>query len=169
MDALRDRFQSFADEQRIERLQGCLELERELKNCEKRRKSLIKEATAKEMQRQLEQKKPSSSIIHAVTGAIWKKKKQENIEQSESKESKTTVTIDDETKELTLPSCNKEAHALWACRARSLGCGADLVTLNKCFKSSPVQNCKLEQEIIGKCVQKNLSELQKRVKERNNN
>ena len=80
-------------------------------------------------------------------------------------------------------NCQREEHAVWACRAISLGCGADLVRLRTCFNELPhptsiLENtetayesktssksdfpCRQYQEVVGRCVASNLHDLAQR-------
>ena len=89
-------------------------------------------------------------------------------------------------------ACQREEHALWACRAVAVGCGEPLTKLRDCFdavgprevltqkdggcyesshqssKGKQTIPCAEFQEAVGKCVAKNLHELQQRVAQREN-
>lgn len=82
------------------------------------------------------------------------------------------------------PNCVREEHALWACRAVALQCGADLVHLRNCFREkgdddvlSETRTCYEKtcqdefscmelQRKLGSCVLKNANSLARRMDER---
>lgn len=84
------------------------------------------------------------------------------------------------------PNCQREEHAVWSCRAVSLGCGANLSELRTCFHELPEKTsilettetayepksasqndfpCRKVQERLGKCVATNLRDLANSVAE----
>mmetsp|Transcript_7893 Transcript_7893/g.8703 ORF Transcript_7893/g.8703 Transcript_7893/m.8703 type:complete len:283 (+) Transcript_7893:105-953(+) len=85
-------------------------------------------------------------------------------------------------------SCLRENHALWACRAMSLGCASDLVQLKKCIERKSTGSlsslhyddgsndsnkdedslsfCRIEQKQVGDCVTTNWKELIERMNRR---
>ncbi|GAX17949.1 hypothetical protein FisN_18Hu159 [Fistulifera solaris] len=83
------------------------------------------------------------------------------------------------------PNCVREEHALWACRAVALQCGADLVQLKNCFKDKGDDailsetrtsyesksdeddfSCMDLQRTLGSCVLKKANALARRMDER---
>lgn len=171
MNSITDRFQEFADEQRVERLASCKALEKALKDCQRKRDKLLQKLKSEEKlanDKQISTPSSSQSFWNR-----WRKPRSENnnplqvsnaipndgnkSQEQKNPPSKTTAVL----------NCHREAHALWACRAKALKCGSELVTLNKCFKTDPTDSCREEQEIVGKCVIKNSSELEERIRKRN--
>ena len=93
-----------------------------------------------------------------------------------------------------IPSCSRETHAVWACRAMAVGCGEQLKFMRWCFQdgeeramaaavsahgkgedpaSASVEaaggrsgGCVLEQRALSSCVLRGEEELEKRVRER---
>lgn len=85
-------------------------------------------------------------------------------------------------------NCTRETHAIYACKALALGCGADLMEMKKCFvnelgttnpssiyydsaqnnQSSSLSStkCQLEQKKVGQCIRKNMEELNQRMETR---
>ncbi len=91
------------------------------------------------------------------------------------------------------PSCSRENHAVWGCRAMALGCATELVQLKKCFQKHEYNNpayfaydqnesppeshrgeldirtdvlnddCRLDMQKLGKCVSINWEELDTRL------
>lgn len=80
-------------------------------------------------------------------------------------------------------NCQREVHAVWACRAISLSCGTELVELRRCFiqntgemlthKETAYESrgnkgasedfpCKEFQQKVGSCIAKAASELERR-------
>ena len=95
----------------------------------------------------------------------------------------TAGTISPQQQRSSQPTCNREIHAVWACRALSLGCGADLVQLKKCFQSKENENgldptchyhlqhsppdetgkdCSLYQTRVAKCVTQTWNKMEQR-------
>ena len=90
------------------------------------------------------------------------------------------------------PSCHRESHSVWACRALAVGCADHLVPLRKCLRrtgsaavhyegssgealaedggaiggTGSVDECVLEQQALAQCVNVKLDELDKRFRER---
>ena len=89
------------------------------------------------------------------------------------------------------PSCHRESHSVWACRALAVGCADHLVPLRKCLQrtgsaavhyegsgnalaedggaiggTGSVDECVLEQQALAQCVNVKLDELDKRFRER---
>lgn len=79
-------------------------------------------------------------------------------------------------------TCQRELHAVWACRAIAVGCGEDLVRLRNCFDKAtpavilagePVYEqaskqvpCGELQQRMASCIQKSAMDLQQRVEAR---
>lgn len=85
------------------------------------------------------------------------------------------------------PTCAREIHSSWACRAVSLACSPDVIGLRNCFKEIGVKDeilsvpyfgyqegadvgkripCREWQESLGKCVAERATELGERVTKR---
>ena len=152
---LRDRFQEFDDQQRIDRLSECRKLEKILHNCRKRHqpgkpKSRYKKNTDNE--------DPIESISIGVRNmkyfgwrGILNKSSSPSAQQKDpsansetadagdtsDKRAKASAANDGPDISVFYPkirsSCAREEHAVWACRAISTGCGKDLSELKKCF------------------------------------
>ena len=186
----------FMDEQRLERLKQCQEIEQYYKHCQERRRAMLakhqepipQEWNVEEcipgtrMARYFGWHKetppsegPISSLFHDNLNALAEEPSRETFI-----EDTTTGTQND-----TIPSCAKEAHSLWACRSVGLGCASHLSELKACFDSTPdilttpetayeqtpankVVPCQVQQEHLGKCVVQQAKELQRRLDQSNN-
>eukprot|EP01083_Nonionella_stella_P053476 141471_1 len=215
---------SFADDQRLERLRQCLEIEEALFECERIRNKVAATTTT--------QTQPSGGRL----GLRWGKREsnddvtvtdtsslndgdssnsprtklnltragmkmsrfydwnlsnpraQEAIHNMRSDGGFTSMlnlndnlqgreTVDDD---VGASTCSREKHAIWGCRAMSVGCAKELVTLKKCFQndlgttnpqhfaydrqvsSDEVDECRLDMRNLGDCVTKNMEELRLR-------
>mmetsp|Transcript_13989 Transcript_13989/g.20893 ORF Transcript_13989/g.20893 Transcript_13989/m.20893 type:complete len:238 (-) Transcript_13989:47-760(-) len=221
---------SFADDQRLERLRQCLEIEEALFECERIRIKVAATTT---------QTQPSSGRL----GLRWGKRETNNDDltvtdtdtsslndgdSSNSPRAKLNLTragmkmsrfydwnlsnpraqeaihnmrsdggftsmlnlndtlegrkkFDDNVETST---CSREKHAIWGCRAMSVGCAKELVTLKKCFQNdlgttnpqhfaydrqevssdpdSKIDECRLDMRNLGDCVTKNMEDLRLR-------
>uniref|UniRef100_A0A7S1B892 Uncharacterized protein n=1 Tax=Corethron hystrix TaxID=216773 RepID=A0A7S1B892_9STRA len=60
-------------------------------------------------------------------------------------------------------SCNKEAHAAYACRAFALGCSPSLDALRACAAKGGAEECVKEQQALSACVNEQTEELEKEL------
>lgn len=152
------------DEQRLERLQQCQALGMILKQCEAVHKEQPQK-NKKEQQKQTIPKLDEASVgIRMLKYYDWRYR----IEVNEK-------------------GCIPEKHALWACRAVALGCGAHLGKLKACFGQQGMESvltqpsiayefkdtneeirkvipCAQIQQALGKCVTEKAKELQTKRK-----
>jgi hypothetical protein len=187
------RVNAFMDEQRLERLMQCQEIQQVLKHCQERRKALISSSNEVKEEWDVDQTVPGTRMMRYFgwheespsTLSSFSTVLHNNVHQSndsietasiQPKETTTTSTL--------IPSCAKESHALWGCRAVSLGCAGHLRQLRECFKTTPRDvlsdpntayepsnnttsrdrlPCQELQEALGKCVIKEAKELKQRV------
>jgi hypothetical protein len=101
------------DEQRIERLRHCRELEEVLKQCET-------------------QKDYNSNTMEEFPGGLrrmkyfgWRGVLKNDNNASDAMPEKLRQAME--------TSCARERHAVWACRAVAVGCGKELGALKACF------------------------------------
>jgi hypothetical protein len=202
------RMNKFMDEQRLERLKQCQEIEQVLKHCQERRKNIISNSKEVEEEWDVDQTVPGtrmmryfgwheetpssppsfSTMLHSSNNNNNNNNNNNDhlIETSSIQPKETTTT----TSPLIIPSCAKESHALWGCRAVGLGCAGHLRHLRECFQTTP-QNvlsnpntayepsnntttrdsvpCQELQETLGRCVIKEAKELQQRLHPRKTN
>ena len=193
------RIGEFMDQQRLERLKQCQEINTILRQCLETRNKMLAGEKVKEQEINIEQTVPGTRMMryfgwHEETpsspesvsfSSIW----QSAQEDGETKVSATelpnnTTTMNASSSAADIPTCAKEAHALWACRSVCLGCAEHLRNLKDCFKLLPDQvlntpetayeptmsnmaiPCRQSQEELGKCVVKNAKELQQRLKKK---
>mmetsp|Transcript_20065 Transcript_20065/g.24799 ORF Transcript_20065/g.24799 Transcript_20065/m.24799 type:complete len:219 (-) Transcript_20065:143-799(-) len=185
--SLFSRFEKFADEQRVERLEQCLELEKKLKNCHKLRDEVLR--AQQHHQRKQHMESPSFAQNATAEGSAsagsgggkgagllsifkWGRNSSNDNVQSKTDDTnaKRTTTEDavvtSHIEKQVVPSCHDETHKLWACRASALGCGKYLLELNNCFKNGNGV-CRVEQEKMGRCVTEEAAALDKRLGDRN--
>ena len=196
---------TFADEQRLERLDGCTSLEGDLGHCQRIRRRI------------------EEALEEAGSGGrgFWRKRsnnKSTNDTDDMDGTSLTYVPSQSATKTriarfydwgepdgaaaapdasaasangaASPPSCHREAHSVWACRALAVGCADHLVPLRKCLRRTgsaavhyegssggaltedegsnggSVDECVLEQRALAQCVNVKLDELDKRFRDR---
>ena len=189
MSGLQDRIQSFFDEQRLERLQHCAEVENALKDCLRTRESALNAMRLENEKGDKKESPPSLSTYvkttawDVISGARCIRRKQEakisnggkekielsdhepndGLKEKHKSEAKSSPKLNN------IPNCNNHEHAVWACRAKSLSCGAELVKVNKCFKTNQSDGCRAEQEMMGKCVKEQSTSLQERIENRRKN
>lgn len=157
MPSLTEMFSSFADKQRLERLEQCVLLEKALSECER-----VNEQTKKSNKDnptanvRIQDTRAGMKISRFYGWGLTNAKAEQAIAQMrgdtsfgslamyENKmqvqdsmdENNTDSTIhSNETNESSTP-CSMERHAIWTCRAMALQCAPDLVQLKACFKST---------------------------------
>jgi hypothetical protein len=165
------------DEQRLERLQQCRQLEIVLEACRTRKGTAPKEGES-----QIERTVPGLRMMKYFgwRGITVNKDQDNNI-----------TTTNTQAEQVLAATCAREQHALWACRAVSIGCGRGLGTLKDCFEGEgavPVLShsqtnyeeqeassqkaemqipCKQLQRDLGECVGQGAHELYQRQRQRN--
>jgi len=150
MNALKERVQTFADEQRVLRLRECKTMEDQLKRCQG---ELTQRAA------QPVPLKPQKSVWSTVFGSSKAPEAEcESVPENSANNTKLQKSSD---------CVNLNEHSIWACRALSLGCGGHFETLQSCFAQSKDSNeCVKEQQDVAKCVSKEATELEQRLKQR---
>jgi hypothetical protein len=109
-----DRFTNFQDTQRLERLQHCRKLEGVLASCQQQQQQ---QKTQEDNQENgIESLSPGMRMMKYFgwRGILLK-------------------TEDATVKQHIQHACAREQHAVWACRAVSVGCGKELGSLKHCF------------------------------------
>ena len=205
---------TFADEQRLERLDGCTALEGDLEQCQRIRRK---------MEEALE-KTESGSGGRGFWGRSGNNKSKTDTDEMDGTDALTYVpsqsatklriarfydwgepdggataaapdaaaSVNGATTTASPPSCHRESHSVWACRALAVGCADHLVPLRKCLRrtgsaavhyegssgealtedggaiggTGSVDECVLEQQALAQCVNVKLDELDKRFRER---
>ncbi len=149
---LKERFQEFDDQQRIDRLSECRKLDKILHDCRKRNQP----GKAKSRYTKNSPDNKTDDPIESISIGLRNMKyfgwrgilktpaptspdtDTTNSKNQESEPSKTMETVRDGP-DLSVfhpnirSSCAREEHAVWACRAIATGCGKDLSELKKCF------------------------------------
>jgi hypothetical protein len=199
---------TFADEQRLERLDGCTALEGDLGQCQRIRRK---------MEEALED--GAGGTGRGFWGRRGNNKSTNDTDEVDGTDTLTYVPSQSATKTriarfydwgepdggakapdavastngaaaASPPSCHREAHSVWACRALAVGCADHLVPLRKCLRRTGsaavhyeggsgealtedggdigrgVDECVLEQQALAQCVNVKLDELDKRFRER---
>ena len=207
---------TFADEQRLERLDGCTALEGDLGQCQRIRRK---------MEEALEEAE-SGGGGRGFWGRRGNNKSKTDTDEMDGTDALTYVPSQSATKlriarfydwgepdggataaapdaaasangsaaaaAASPPSCHRESHSVWACRALAVGCADHLVPLRKCLRrtgsaavhyegssgealtedggaiggTGSVDECVLEQQALAQCVNVKLDELDKRFRER---
>lgn len=192
----------FMDEQRLERLKQCRVIEQFLKHCQERRRKIISKEKNVENEWDIDQTVPGTRMMRyfgwhqeeeverptdSSVLSMLRNKAQSNDQvptASIQPNPKTTTPVSTMPMSLSHsmpPSCAKESHALWGCRAVSLGCAGHLRHLRECFRETPnvLSNpntayepskhnkddvpCRELQETLGKCVIQEAKALQQRL------
>jgi hypothetical protein len=117
LQRIQDWWTELHDAQRLERLQQCRQIEQVLKECQQQSNSS-------------HQKYKHNTIESIVPGIRMMKYFgwRGILQQQQQSEDGSTNDIDS-----VVNSCAREQHALWACRAVSIGCGNDLSHLKICL------------------------------------
>lgn len=150
------RIGEFMDQQRLERLKQCQEIDAVLRDCLQRRNKMLNGETVPQEQESLsvDQIVPGTRMMryfgwHKETPSSPESVSFSSVWQSASETDETTVTVKEEMKPATtanasasstvtlIPTCAKEMHAIWACRSVCLGCAGDLRNLKDCFQLLP--------------------------------
>lgn len=161
---------AFADQQRIERLENCRQLERVLKACQSANNDAQftggdeSETTLSEKEEDTWSIPPSRGSVRLARFFNWDNPElAEQHQNNESKEGSDRSALSEAAAsfygenvdggENTAPakikkaernrfsgSCAREAHELWACRALALGCGNYLADLRSCWSESHLKS-----------------------------
>jgi hypothetical protein len=168
-----DWFSKFQDDQRLERLQYCRELERVLEQCRSRR-----QGNHPQQQQQQSQEQGQEDGIEGLSPGLRMMKYFGWRGMLKGEKPHPLATHIE-------ASCAREQHSLWACRAVSIGCGKDLGALKKCFdhegaetilvqpktgyeeSSSHEVPCRELQHALGSCVTDGAQKLFQRRLQRN--
>lgn len=172
----------------------CQEIQQVLKHCQERRKKLIANSNEVEEEWDIDQTVPGTRMMRYFG---WREESPSTLSFSTmlNNNAQPNDAIPIETASIqpkgpttttstpiTIPSCAKESHALWGCRAVSLGCAGHLRQLRECFQTTPHDvlfdpttayepssntgdrvPCQKLQESLGKCVIKEAKELKQRL------
>jgi hypothetical protein len=116
--SLRNKFDNFRIDARTGRLNECRLLDDTLKDC-------LNVAQRKQSERlmQLEDTKTGTRIVRLMG---WQKPRISKADTSLEMESEIIGQYDEN-------KCQREAHAIWICRALCLQCGKEIVTLKDCI------------------------------------
>lgn len=157
-------FGSFADDQRLERLEGCKALEGSLAECERIRDAIRRNANTGGATRALEGSAKTRSSTSQLkinrfygwgvggSGASDTEREEESrIMMNDTRASPDTASTHTSTRMAATAaaapddiatnttgqtSCSRETHSVWACRALALGCADHLVPLRKCLRET---------------------------------
>lgn len=204
---------TFADEQRLERLDGCTALEGDLGQCQRIRRKILEEALEKTEsggggrgfwgRRGNNKSKTdtdeidSTALPYVPSQSATKTRIARFYDWGEPDGAATAAAPDAAASAnrsaaaASPPSCHRESHSVWACRALAVGCADHLVPLRKCLRrtgsaavhyegsgetltedggaiggTGSVDECVLEQQALAQCVNVKLDELDKRFRER---
>jgi len=178
-------FSKFQDDQRLERLQQCRQLQNVLANCEATTAAAAATATATANNDAIEE---FSDGIRMMKYFGWR-----GILKQEQGSDQPAKQLPVKLREAIASSCARERHAMWACRGVAVGCGKELAALKKGFddhgplvilhesqtayeesytknknnKSKKRIPCAKLQTTLGACVQRGASNLLERTRQRN--
>ena len=138
-ESLMNWWKDLHDEQRLERLQQCRQIEQVLKECQQKQNHRAQEKVSfwkksKKADTQPDASDADNQIESIVPGLRMMKYFGWRGINSHADDG------DDQQVQDISSSCAREQHALWACRAVSIGCGNDLSRLKKCFDSDTNQD-----------------------------
>lgn len=133
--SIKEKFISFSDDQRLDRLKICQEINVLLVACQERQRN---DTTTTNMT-------PIMNIEDNSTGFKmmkyfdWRSSSTPNTHMSTTNENGGNNNNNDPTTTSNNEhfNCAKEAHALWACRGVTLACASDLNQLKQCFDGLP--------------------------------
>lgn len=168
-----ERWNTFNDDQRVERLHICRQLEKVLDSC---RHQNDKNPMA------IENLSPGLRVMKYFK---WRGILKDLEEEQDNPETSSRFS------QAIQNSCAREQHAVWACRAVATGCGQDLSALKSCFESegaytvlvhpstkydnkigdntNNVVPCQEFQQNLGACVTKGAQDLLQRRQQRRTN
>jgi len=135
LERLWSRFQEFSDDQRLFRLQACQDIYTCVESCRNVRSSKLSGKDGEEML-DLE---GCASGVRMVKYFDWRESLPTRIKLSNDIKGETVVSMktastDQEKDEI--PTCARETHSMWGCRAVALGCAPHLIDLRNCFQES---------------------------------
>lgn len=153
---------TFADEQRLERLDGCKALEGDWDHCRKMQRRLMEEVERLRVEREggggFWGRRKNNTQSAAATVGVTDEQPDEAVDTSYVPSQSATKTRiarfydwgepDGDAAEApgggddggglaapaTSASCHRETHSVWACRALAVGCADHLVPLRKCLQ-----------------------------------
>ena len=199
---------TFADEQRLERLDGCIALEGDLGQCQRIREKILEEAKSASGGRGFWDRRGNNkstndtdemdgtSLTYVPSQSATKTRIARFYDWGEpdggaaAAPDNAVASANGTTATASPPSCHREAHSVWACRALAVGCADHLVPLRKCLRRTgsaavhyegssggaltedegsnggSVDECVLEQRALAQCVNVKLDELDKRFRDR---
>ena len=171
-------FTRFADQQRIDRLEQCRQLERALKACQ----------SANDEPGALGTTDVPDERSRARIARFYKWKESEHPESQDAAQADPSFQSDGESHQSQTAGarsrrdCSKETHELWACRALALGCGGHVRDLRQCWMDAQIvdahaptggegaglqngtrHSCQDVQMSLASCVNKRAAELAERV------
>eukprot|EP00536_Pseudo-nitzschia_multiseries_P003917 jgi/Psemu1/284729/fgenesh1_pg.62_\ len=134
--SLRERFQEFDDQQRIQRLSACQQLDAILSDCRERHAN-----NNNNNNNNKHRNHPNNDPIESVSIGLRNMKyfgwRGIATTPSDQNDDNNNDSNNDELSSLVRSrirsSCSREQHAVWACRAVATGCGKDLAELKRCF------------------------------------
>ena len=150
---LKERFQEFDDQQRIDRLSECRKLDKILNDCRKRNQPGKPKSRYTKKNDNVDPIESVSIGVRNMKYFGWRGIIKSTSPSNESANDEVSKTDDTKAKP-TAPdgpnlsvfspqirsSCAREEHAVWACRAIVTGCGKDLSELKKCFEDIDEQD-----------------------------
>ena len=184
------RMYDFMDQQRLERLKQCQQIDAVVKNCLARRNELLDNKTPTSEALDINACVPGTRMMryfgwHEETPGNGASFSSLLSSGGASQDMPSSNPVKHES--TTIPSCAKETHALWACRSVCLGCAEHLRNVKECLDGLPNQvvdipetayeptsykgviPCRESQEELGKCVIQQAKELQQRLNRNDNN
>mmetsp|Transcript_34337 Transcript_34337/g.39118 ORF Transcript_34337/g.39118 Transcript_34337/m.39118 type:complete len:203 (-) Transcript_34337:306-914(-) len=194
LEQLWSKFQVFSDDQRLERLRACEDLTKCVLNCREVRELRLLGRDELELLN-MESCVPG---IRMVKYFDWRESKPTRIkiDSGEIHEQFSVVAknspLDEMEDKKEIPTCARETHCMWGCRAVALGCSEHIIDLRQCFRKSHTKEqvlniakfsyegdlngssgttnsevetipCREIQQILGKCVAEKAAILQQRI------
>mmetsp|Transcript_18428 Transcript_18428/g.27310 ORF Transcript_18428/g.27310 Transcript_18428/m.27310 type:complete len:192 (+) Transcript_18428:123-698(+) len=180
LEELWSRFQRFSDEQRLFRLGTCQDIAKCVESCRNVRNSRL---SGKECGEMLDLEGCVAGI-RMVKYFDWRESQPTRIKLGDGARGETVLAIKpshDKAKD-EIPTCARETHAVWGCRAIALGCAPHMIDLRNCFQESYTTEqvlsvsqfgyennnnenipCRDIQRALGECVAREASLLEQRV------
>jgi hypothetical protein len=188
MESLREAFEAFADEQRVERLRNCQRIQERVNQC-----LAVKTAVEAEKVKPFEEGESghgNRALSKGSTSLMPWRRKEIAVEDGEREIKKEVVEsiqprISDDSTDRRVIRLGESAAFLdcdaitqddvWKCRATALNCGHELSSLKDCLikesegyemNSASTQGCKAEKDTLGQCMSKNAFALENRLRRR---
>jgi hypothetical protein len=172
-----------SDEQRCERLQKCQDLTSCVRNCLQRQRDAME---GKAVSLDTEDLERYAVGVRMMRYFDWRDSEPIRVLGDRGHSIVAPPESTERTSDVRLPpTCAREVHAQWACRAISLACSPDLIQLKNCFATLGKEQvvsvpffayapgdegkhipCRELQEKLGKCVAERAAELEQRVNAR---